>query len=341
MNDRRLLDGNLFETCSRRLATACLAAFAALLAGCNPAVDANREPSLEPVTLQLNWFPEMEHGGFYAALIHGYYRDEGLEVTIKQGGARTPTVNEVATGRAEFAIGNADDLLLGRANGAEVTAIFSPLQDSPRCIMVHQDSGVRLLDELKGLRLAIKSGQPFEAWLRAKGKLEGVETVPFNGGVSFFLENPKHAQQGYTFSEPYVARQQGADPKCLLVSETGFNPYAGLMFASEDTVQARSKLVGKMVRASLRGWKKYLNDPETTNAHIHSLNEEMGLAALEFGAEALAPLCLPSELPAEDLGRMSADRWKTLASQLVEIKMLDPKKAAVDRAFTNEFLTSP
>lgn len=331
------------ELRSRGLLTSIAAALllVVLFSGCDPSAESDGGPSLEAVTLQLNWFPEMEHGGFYAALVHGYFREEGLEVTIKAGGARTPTVQEVATGRAEFAIGNADDLLLGRANGAEVTAVFSPLQDSPRCILVHKDSGVRSIDNLRGLRLAIKSGQPFETWLRAKGKLEGVETIQFTGGVAFFLADRNNAQQGYVFSEPYVAQQQGADPECLLVSETGFNPYAGLMFASEETVKGRSELVAKMVRASLRGWQKYLTDPHTTNAHIHTLNEEMGLAALEFGAEALAPLCLPSGTPAEDLGRMKAQRWKTLADQLVEIGMLDAKKTAIDRAFTNEFLASP
>ncbi len=41
---------------------------------------------VQHVTLALNWFPEVEHGGFYAALVHGYYGDEGLEVEILPGG---------------------------------------------------------------------------------------------------------------------------------------------------------------------------------------------------------------------------------------------------------------
>ena len=38
------------------------------------------------MTLQLNWFPEAEHGGYYAALVRGYYRDAGLDVKILPGG---------------------------------------------------------------------------------------------------------------------------------------------------------------------------------------------------------------------------------------------------------------
>ena len=42
--------------------------------------------SLTPVTLQLNWFPEAEHGGYYAALVHGFFANEGLDVEIIPGG---------------------------------------------------------------------------------------------------------------------------------------------------------------------------------------------------------------------------------------------------------------
>ncbi|MEO8377770.1 MAG: ABC transporter substrate-binding protein, partial [Candidatus Sumerlaeota bacterium] len=42
------------------------------------------------VSLVLNWFPEMEHGGFYAAQVEGYYAEEGLDVTIISGGVDVP-----------------------------------------------------------------------------------------------------------------------------------------------------------------------------------------------------------------------------------------------------------
>src|SRR5690348_8486856 len=54
------------------------------------------DPTLTAVTLQLNWFPEAEHGGYFAALVHGYYREAGLNVRILPGGADTPVVQQVA-----------------------------------------------------------------------------------------------------------------------------------------------------------------------------------------------------------------------------------------------------
>ena len=69
----------------RRLA--CLLGIPLLLAGC---VKHPAPSGLTPVTLQTDWYPQPEHGGFYDAAIRGYYKDEGLDVTILPGG---PYVN--------------------------------------------------------------------------------------------------------------------------------------------------------------------------------------------------------------------------------------------------------
>src|SRR3990172_12386968 len=74
-----------------------------------------KDPTLIDVTLQLNWFPEAEHGGFFAALVHGYYQEEGLNVEILPGGPETPVVQQVARRAAPFGVVNADNVLFGRA----------------------------------------------------------------------------------------------------------------------------------------------------------------------------------------------------------------------------------
>ncbi len=100
-------------------------------------------PGLRRVTLALNWFPEVEHGGFFAADVHGFFRDEGLEVEIQSGGPGAPVIQQVATQRCDFAVANADQVLLGRDQGAQVVAVMAAMQNSPHCIMVHQRGGDR------------------------------------------------------------------------------------------------------------------------------------------------------------------------------------------------------
>ena len=93
-----------------------------------------------------------------------------------------------------------------------------------------------------------------------------------------------------------------------------------------------------MTRASQRGWQKYLQDATLANKAIHAANPEMSLAALDYGATAIRPLCLPSDAPTESVGQMTRERWQTLMEQLVAIKLLEPEKVKIDEAFATQFL---
>lgn len=295
---------------------------AAFLPGCD---QAPTQPADDAIVLQLNWYPEAEHGGFYAALVHGYYEEAGLQVTIKPGGPGTRVVALTATGKATFGVANADKILTGCAQEANVVALMAPIQDSPRCIMVHEESGIESLSALKNVTVGMSAGQPFAEFLKRKTDLEGVQIVPFNGGVTTFMRGPEFCQQAYSFSEPFTAKQLGAKPRALMVSETGFNPYTSVLIAERATVDASSEMVERFVEASIKGWKKYLEDPTKTHEHIHSINLEMTQDVLDFGVEALRGLCKADTV---SMGSMSKDRWTELAAQLVEIGVF--KSDAVD-----------
>lgn len=294
--------------------------------------------ALTRVALQLNWFPEAEHGGYYAALVHGFYEEAGLEVTILRGGPDTPVIPEVARGRIAFGISNADSLLLARAQEADVVALLAPMQHSPRCIMVHAASGIERLEELRGVTLAMSEASAFSHFLRRRLPLEDVQIVPYAGNIARFLEDPRYAQQGYVFSEPYLARRAGAVPRALMVSELGFDPYTSVLFARRELVERQPDLVRRMVRASVRGWDRYLSAPEETNRYICAQNESMELDVLAYGVEALRPLVLDAVARRHGIGTMRLSRWQELEGQLVEAGQLKPGAARVQEAFTTRFL---
>jgi NitT/TauT family transport system substrate-binding protein len=299
---------------------------------------AEGDPTLPAVTLQLNWFPEAEHGGYFAALVHGYYREAGLNVKILPGGPNTPVIQQVARRAATFGVVNADGILFGRAQQAPVVALMAPLQISPRCLIVHESSGIENFDDLKNITIAMSSSNAFSHFLRHKLPLTGVKIVPYSGTVAPFLLHKDYAQQGYVFSEPFVARKQGGDPKALMLSDLGFNPYTSLLFTDDDHVREDSQLVRKMVAASVRGWTKYIASPEEANRAIHKMNPEMDMDILAFGATTLEPLVFNGEAEQHGIGTMSHARWQTLADQLVECEQLKRADAQVDRAYTTEFL---
>ncbi|MEX0978437.1 MAG: ABC transporter substrate-binding protein [Pirellulales bacterium] len=296
------------------------------------------ESKLTDVTLQLNWFPEAEHGGYYAALVHGDYRAAGLNVKIVSGGPETPVVQQVARRSVTFGVVNADNVLFGRAQQAPVVALMAPLQISPRCLIVHESSGIRGFEDLKDMTIAMSTSNAFSHYLRYKLPLLNVKIVPYPGNVAQFLLNKDYAQQGYVFSEPFVARKEGGDPRVLMISDLGFNPYTSLLFTHADQVGENPELVAKMVAASVRGWERYIRAPEETNRYIHRVNPQMDLDILAYGAKTLEPLVLDPVAEREGIGTMSADRWQQLADQLVESKQLRREDALVAGAFTTRFL---
>jgi NitT/TauT family transport system substrate-binding protein len=290
------------------------------------------------VRIALNWFPEAEHGGFYAAQVHGYYAARDLEVEILGGGPDAPVIQRVATGSVEFGVTNADDVIYARAQQAPVVALMAPYQVNPRCIMVHAASGIERIDQLANITLAMSQRPAFSHYLRWKYPLTGVNIVPYPGNVSQFLANPNFAQQGYIFSEPFVARQQGGDPKALLVSDIGFNPYASVLIATESTIAQRADIARAVVEASVEGWAHYLREPEQTNRHINSLNPEMGLEILAYGAAESRALVLDSIARDKGLGHMSAERWSELRQQMVDASLIEKTAASAQKAFDAQFL---
>jgi NitT/TauT family transport system substrate-binding protein len=316
----------------------CLLLISLFLIACGQSETPPTETGKTRVRIALNWFPEAEHGGFYAAQVHGYYAARNLEVEILGGGPDAPVIQRVATGSIEFGVTNADDVLYARAQQAPVVALMAPYQINPRCIMVHEAAGIERIDELAHITLAMSQRPAFSHYLRWKYPLTGVNIVPYPGNVSQFLANPNFAQQGYIFSEPFVAKQQGGDPKALLVADIGFNPYASVLIATESTVAQRADIVRAVVGASVKGWAHYLRDPEQTNRHINSLNPEMGLEILAYGAEESRPLILDPVAREKGLGHMSAERWNSLHQQMVEANLIEKTAATAQKAFDSQFL---
>jgi NitT/TauT family transport system substrate-binding protein len=292
-----------------------------------------------PVKLVLNWYPEAEHGGYYAALVHGIFAKHGLDVEIRPGGKTTIVPQELALGRIQFGIGNADDVLMAREQDAPLVALMAPMQDGPRCIMVREDSGIKNFEDLKNITLQIDPARPYVPFMKGKGLLqENVTTVPYFGVVSQLVSDPHTAQQAYNFSEPFMAQQAGVQVRNLMMSEIGYNPYASVLIATEDFVAKNPDLAKRMVLACVEGWQKYLEDGKQTNEYIHQQNREgITLEALTFGVEKLKSLCLPAGFDPSKLGAMTSERWTTLTQQLQDLHLISNKVQA-SQAYSTDYL---
>src|SRR5471032_999660 len=138
---------------------------ALLLAGCSrsaaPAASPAGTPALTKVILQTDWYAEPEHGGFYLALVKGYYREAGLDVEIVQGGPNMIPPQKVATGVATFAIGRSDDVAIANSRGIPIVMVGALMQRDPQAIMFHRESGIRTFKDLDGRNIMAVPGSNF------------------------------------------------------------------------------------------------------------------------------------------------------------------------------------
>src|SRR5713101_9995108 len=242
--------------------------FAGLLAGCSrPSVAGgpNTGKHLTKVTLQADWYPQPEHGGFYTALAKGYYKEEGLDVTIQPGGPYVVVEQQVSVGAAQFGMGSSDRTLESVAGGQPLVAVAATMQRDPQGIMVRKDSPIHSFSDLNGHRVAIKTGSTWFEYIAKRFQLNNVHEVPAMMNVANFVADPQYIQQAFATSEPYFAHQAGIETRVLLTSDAGYNPYR-VMFTTRDLLQQHPDVVAKFVRASLKGWSNYLNDPTPAHA---------------------------------------------------------------------------
>ena len=287
------------------------------------------------VRLTLDWKPEPEFGGFYAAQIGGAFTRNGLTVDIKTGGEGAPTTTLVASGQADFATTAADQVILARAAGADVVAIFAVYQTCPQGIMTHRARGFAGIQDVftHSGTLAAEDAN----WLKFLLKKFGpptVQLVGYSGGIAVFLAKPDYSQQCFITSEPLLAQAQGSDPQTFLIADAGYNPYTTVVITSGKLLRERPQVADAMVQACREGWRQYLDDPSTANANMAALNTQMDAKTFAAAAQAQKPLIETEQTNKAGLGTMTADRWNTLSQQLVELKAID-KAPSPERCFRN------
>lgn len=279
------------------------------------------------IRLALNWKPDPEFGGFYAA----DYAKHGLDVDILPGGAGTPTVQMIGAGSAEFGIVSADEILLARARGNNVIALFAVFQNNPQGIMVHASRKLASIsDVLKSGTLAIQSGLPYARLLQKKYGFDHVKVVPSTGGdLTAFLNDENFAQQCFVMDEPLQAKRRGLDVTVFPVSDIGYNPYTAVLASSDAFLGQHADVAKNMVAAVREGWRMYLDNPAPANEKMHSLNPTMDLASYAETANAQKSL-----IEANPLGQMTKERWDTLAAQLKDLGDI-PEALPASQCFRN------
>ena len=276
--------------------------------------------------LALNWKPEPEFGGFYQAQIRQFYEKEGVTIRILPGGAGQPVAQMIAAKKATFGIVSGDEVILARAQGAKIVALFSVYQSDPHGFMVHPERNIRTLKELfqsEGT-IALQMGLPFTLWLEKHYAPIRAKRVPYTGGIASFIRDKKFSQQCFITAEPIAARKEKLKPVTIPVSESGYDPYQTVVVTHEDMLRDHPEEVKGFLRAIRQGWEEYLKDPAAANLVMQKLNTTMDLETFAESAKIQKKLIENADTRKRGIGTMAQARWEKLYRQLVELKLVKP-----------------
>jgi NitT/TauT family transport system substrate-binding protein len=323
---------------ARSIVAVLLLAAAFLNSGCRSS-SLQKPGGLTTVKIQADWYPQPEHGGFYNAIVKGYYKDEGLDVQILPGGPYISSEPLVASGAVQFGMNSSDHVMESIANSDEpIIAVGATMQHDPQGIMVRADSPVHTWADLNGRTVAVKPGSTWWEFMVNKFQLDRVHEIPATYSVANFLQDPNYIQQAFVTSEPYFAKQGGVPTRMLLNSDAGYDPYR-VFYTSKDYVRDHPDIVAKFVRASVRGWRDYMNDPTAANAAILKLNPALSPDWMQYS---YAQLKNGSFITGDDksgamVGQFDAARWQKMYAQLLDLRVLK-KPIEVNSAFTTSYL---
>ncbi|MDI3257014.1 MAG: ABC transporter substrate-binding protein [Kyrpidia sp.] len=302
-----------------------------------PAGSGGEAKSVAAVTQVTNWFAEPELGGQYAALVKGFYKDAGMDMTIIPGGPQVSSVQIVASGKAQFGVVQADDLLIARQQGIPIVAIAAIFQKNPQGLIYHKGQNIKSVTDLNGRKVYVAPGTTYWEYLKKAYKLDKVQEMKYTGQLVNFVNDPTAVTQGYITNEPFTLKQQGVETGILLNADFGYNPYANVLFTTEKMIKDNPDRVKAFVQASLKGWSYYKDHPDEINPYIKEKNPDLPLDVIKFGAEAEKELIFGGDAATHGVGYMTKERWSTLIQQLSDIGVLKTKEEA-DNVFTNEFL---
>ena len=324
---------SFFPSTSVRMASALvLLSPLASLTGCRAKQPAMEKNGLLPVRLQADWYPQPEQGGYYTAVVKGYYQAEGLDVTILPLGPYSSGPQVVSSGGAEFGLGSSDQILEAVSNGLPLIAIGATMQHDPQAIMVHKDSPVRDFSDLEGHSVAAQPGATWFKFIVHKYHLKETRETPATHSIANFLADPNYIQQIFITSEPFFVKNAGVDVRTILISQAGYDPYR-VFFVRKDYMEQHPDVARKFARATIKGWQEYLRDPGPANALILKLNPAQNPAQMQYTLQALKDggLVTGPDASGAEIGEMIPARWSAMNDQLTALgvirRPIDPTAA--------------
>ena len=271
-----------------------------------------------------DWYPEPEHGGYYAALLKGLWKDQGITVDVLVGGPNSEIEKRVALDPYGLGIVRGDAVFIAVERGLPVIAINAYFQHDPQGVMVRAESSIHSFADLDDRDVAMQVGAPWLVYLQKKYSLSKLRVRPVTGSVANFVKDPNWITQAYPTCEPYYAAKEGVPARVLQISESGFDPYR-VIIANKELVTKHPELVAKFSRGAYLGWKEYFRDPQPIHDHILKISPVMEMGGMRYSYVKMRELRLVEGDAAkgEHLGAFDRKRWEELGRILLDLRVIE------------------
>ena len=327
-----------------------LASVVAVLPGA--ATAQNASDNLTKVVFSLDFIPLGRHAPWYAALAQGYYKDEGLDVSIIPAQGTAQVIQAVESGTANIGFVDVPSVVIARGNGSKLKMLAVNYEKAPYAVFtLSNGANVTEPKQLEGLNLGSGAGsftpKVIQGFMSQKGldpsKLT-ISNVAPPARASMLLSGQIPAIEFFVMSKPGLeagARGSNTELRTLLLADHGLELYGNGVAATEDYISKNPDVLKRFIRASLKGWKFALAYPDKAAAdqikYVPSLKPE-GIVA-EIGV--IADLAVTSETKKNGLGWFDPTKMKANVDFVAKyIGLSGPAPSAQD-IYATGFLPSP
>ena len=300
--------------------------------------------------LVLNWKYHGPQGMFFLADDRGYYKAEGLEVTLDQGNGSGAAVPLVANGTYDVGFGDINALIELAAKKPEDApiAVYVMFNQPPFTVAVKADSPIKSPKDFEGKTLGGAANDGALKLFPALCKLTKIDCTKVkmtnmqpNLREQMLMQGQVDGVFGYVNTIRFSAKLMGVEDKQLRYinyGDYGMDLYSNAIIVSKKLVKEKPEVVRGLVRAINKGVLDTLKDPD---ASVAAVAKREALIKVPVERERLQATLQDEmnhpEIAKIGLGNVDPVRLKRSIDILVDANAL-PRTPTVDEIFTGAFL---
>lgn len=221
------------------------------------------------VSLRLNWYIGGLHVPFYFGVDKGFYKQEGINLTINEGRGSANTVQVVGAGTDTFGLADSSSIINLISKGGEVKSVMNILSSTGFSVVSAASTGIRTPKDIEGKTLAVSPGDPIRGLLEALAAHNKVDISKVNfvqvdpaAKVVAVLEKRADGLLGGADDQFFLLKYRGVEPHALRFADHGANIVGMAIFTGNNTLKTNPELVRRFVRATKRAWEEAKKNPD-------------------------------------------------------------------------------